>query len=192
MSGYPLRSGQRPAYYRFFQVPQANTWKSIDCFFPDGSRCTATCVADPAGRKGTKRSFRGAKPSLRPHFLFGKSFAPWRLGGSIKCCGKRQPEHPETGKRLSPVIRSETGVVSPIPGAAGEHLEELSSASSGFAKEAGWVQWNDIRALLLGTTVVLQLNQGTLPRSGCNRSRVPFLGTFLGTQKGTNKCSRYR
>jgi len=36
-------------------------------------------------------------------------------------------------------------------------------------------------------TVVRKLDQGSFPKSGCNRFRGPFLGTFLGKQKGTSK-----
>ena len=43
-----------------------------------------------------------------------------------------------------------------------------------------------IRELLYGTTVAQQLKQGTHPGLGCNQSRGPFLGTFLGKQKGTD------
>ena len=43
-----------------------------------------------------------------------------------------------------------------------------------------------IKELMSGTTVAQLLNQGTLPGLGCNQSRVPFLGTFLGKQKGTD------
>jgi len=39
---------------------------------------------------------------------------------------------------------------------------------------------------MFGTTVAQKLNQGTLPGLGCNQSRGPFLGTFLGKQKGTD------
>ena len=54
------------------------------------------------------------------------------------------------------------------------------------------LQWNEIREQMFGTTVALQLNQGTHPGSGGNRSREPFLGTFLGEQKGTNINIRFR
>ena len=43
---------------------------------------------------------------------------------------------------------------------------------------------DEIKEQMFGTTVVQKLNQGTLPGLGCNQSRVPFLGTFLGMQKG--------
>ena len=34
-------------------------------------------------------------------------------------------------------------------------------------------------------TVVQKLNQGTTPKTGCNRFRMPFFGSFLGKQKRT-------
>jgi hypothetical protein len=37
-----------------------------------------------------------------------------------------------------------------------------------------------------GTTVAPSLNQGTHPKHGGIMFRGPFLGTFLGKQKGTN------
>jgi hypothetical protein len=40
-------------------------------------------------------------------------------------------------------------------------------------------------ATMLGTTVVLKLNQGSNPPLGGFKRRGPFLGTFLGKQKGT-------
>ena len=45
---------------------------------------------------------------------------------------------------------------------------------------------NDIREQIHGTTVVQKLNQGTHPKLGGYKFRGPFLGTFLGKQKGTN------
>jgi hypothetical protein len=33
------------------------------------------------------------------------------------------------------------------------------------------------------STVVLTLNQGSIPKSGCNRFRVAFFVTFLAKQK---------
>ncbi len=44
---------------------------------------------------------------------------------------------------------------------------------------------NEIRAQLPGTTVVQKLNQGSIPTLGGFKRRGPFLGTFLGKQKGT-------
>jgi len=38
-----------------------------------------------------------------------------------------------------------------------------------------------------GTTVVQKLNQGSTPPLGGIKRRVPFLGTFLGKQKGTKE-----
>ena len=40
-------------------------------------------------------------------------------------------------------------------------------------------------------TVVLKLNQGTIPKTGCNRFRVAFFGSFLAKQKRTIKLARY-
>jgi len=45
--------------------------------------------------------------------------------------------------------------------------------------------WFEIRELWFGTTVVHQLNQGTHRKLGCHKFPGPFLGTFLGKQKGT-------
>jgi hypothetical protein len=39
------------------------------------------------------------------------------------------------------------------------------------------------KVLLLFTTVVLKLNQGCFPKSGCNRFRGSFFGSFLEKQK---------
>jgi len=44
-----------------------------------------------------------------------------------------------------------------------------------------------IRAKMHGTTAVLKLNQGTIPQLGGIKLRGPFLGTFLGKQKGTKE-----
>ncbi len=41
------------------------------------------------------------------------------------------------------------------------------------------------KVLLLFTTVVLKLNQGCFPKSGCNRFRGSFFGSFLEKQKRT-------
>lgn len=43
----------------------------------------------------------------------------------------------------------------------------------------------NIRAQMPGTTVAQKPHQGTHPKTGGNRFRVPFLGTFLGKQKST-------
>ena len=52
-------------------------------------------------------------------------------------------------------------------------------------------QWIEIREQLFGTTVAQKLNQGTLPGLRGNQSRGPFLGTFLGKQKGTDNFIDY-
>ena len=46
---------------------------------------------------------------------------------------------------------------------------------------------NRIRVPMPGTTVVIKLNQGTHPPLGGFKRRGPFLGTFLGKQKGTKE-----
>jgi hypothetical protein len=38
-----------------------------------------------------------------------------------------------------------------------------------------------------GTTVAQMLNQGSIPPLGGFKRRGPFLGTFLGKQKGTKR-----
>ena len=44
---------------------------------------------------------------------------------------------------------------------------------------------NDIRDQIFGTTVVQKFNQGTHRKHGGYMFPGPFLGTFLGKQKGT-------
>jgi len=46
---------------------------------------------------------------------------------------------------------------------------------------------NEIRVQMPGSTVVQMFNQGTNPPLGGIKRRGPFLGTFLGKQKGTKE-----